>query len=565
MKSDIRKDSIVEKKGDNSTAMIWLLFLCMFFATANTLLFKVTLNAFSSPKTNYGFFISQFTTMMYTFQAVVVSIVLMIRDFNSFRTMFVQTPAIVFVYMGLSDSAGATLGAIAGVNCPGELQTVLNQMVIPITMMGASVFLNAHFERFQIWGSAFIVLGAVVASSDYILNGGSSKSATDGGGAAGDAVDSSMVSAAIMLYFCSIVPCALANIYKEGVMKERDMNEVYTSTMVAFWQIWFGFLYLPLLTLPQLGGLSYHEMTMQFSDGFTCFMGTNPNDPEGDCSNAAKLLITYIIINFGYNLLMLAVTKRGSAVMLVIAQALSLPVTNIAFTLKIFMGDTAEPLTVVDLLGLVLVCIGFLVYSGFGFASNFMVAQGPPGQMAYVHFEDVSEVIISTELATKPEQLISFLVNATMQQQDIQITQQQRSRSQTLDPLYGNNNSNGAPIADSGVEMLAGLDMSLPQRDGHISYGAMNSAMDVNGGEDDALLPDTAVSTGIAGTAGSSTELNASIAALRVLTKAQRLLHDRIGELREQERQQQQAGLAASRAVRTGPDAGATSPVSAAV
>ena len=138
-------------------------------------------------------------------------------------------------------------------NCPGELQTVLNQMVIPITMMGASVFLNAHFERFQIWGSAFIVLGAVVASSDYILNGGSSKSATDEGGAAGDAVDSSMVSAAIMLYFCSIVPCALANIYKEGVMKERDMNEVYTSTMVAFWQIWFGFLYLPLLTLPQLG------------------------------------------------------------------------------------------------------------------------------------------------------------------------------------------------------------------------------------------------------------------------------------------------------------------------
>jgi hypothetical protein len=50
-------------------------------------------------------------------------------------------------------------------------------------------------------------------------------------------------------------------------------------------------------------------------------------------------------------------------------------VTNIAFTLKIFMGDAAEPLTALDLLGLVLVCIGFLTYSGFGLASNFMVAQ----------------------------------------------------------------------------------------------------------------------------------------------------------------------------------------------
>lgn len=39
------------------------------------------------------------------------------------------------------------------------------------------------------------------------------------------------------------------------------------------------------------------------------------------------------------------------------------------------MGADAEPLTMMDLAGLVLVCIGFLAYSGFGFASNFMVAQ----------------------------------------------------------------------------------------------------------------------------------------------------------------------------------------------
>ena len=56
-------------------------------------------------------------------------------------------------------------------------------------------------------------------------------------------------------------------------------------------------------------------------------------------------------------------------------QALSLPVTNIAFTLKIFMGDSAEPLSAVNLIGLVLVCIGFLTYSGVGLAHNFMVAQ----------------------------------------------------------------------------------------------------------------------------------------------------------------------------------------------
>ena len=39
------------------------------------------------------------------------------------------------------------------------------------------------------------------------------------------------------------------------------------------------------------------------------------------------------------------------------------------------MGNDAEPFTMMDLVGLVFVIIGFLAYSGFGFASNFMVVQ----------------------------------------------------------------------------------------------------------------------------------------------------------------------------------------------
>ena len=52
-------------------------------------------------------------------------------------------------------------------------------------------------------------------------------------------------------------------------------------------------------------------------------MGSNPNDSEHDnCGNAAVLLIVYIIVNFSYNILMLAITKRGSAVLLGVSQVL---------------------------------------------------------------------------------------------------------------------------------------------------------------------------------------------------------------------------------------------------
>ena len=47
------------------------------------------------------------------------------------------------------------------------------------------------------------------------------------------------------------------------------------------------------------------------------------------------------------------------------------------------MGRDVEPFTILDLVGIVLVCIGFLAYSGYGFAKSFMVAQGPPGQVSF--------------------------------------------------------------------------------------------------------------------------------------------------------------------------------------
>jgi hypothetical protein len=136
-------------------------------------------------------------------------------------------------------------------------------MVIPITMVGASVFLKSKFESFQVWGSVFILIGAVVASSDYFFKLGLGGNNVDDDVAlntikeeeeiAASSANTLLVSAAVALYFISVVPSALSNIYKESKMKEQDMNEMHTSTIVSFWQLLFGFLFLPLMSLPALG------------------------------------------------------------------------------------------------------------------------------------------------------------------------------------------------------------------------------------------------------------------------------------------------------------------------
>lgn len=167
-----------------------------------------------------------------------------------------------------------------GVRCPGELQTILNQLIIPITMIGAAVMLKSKFASFQIWGSAFIVIGAIIASSNYAMKllFGEGDSAVDttlesvthrllqSSDTTNSAAASSvaMASAAVALYFVSIIPSALSNIYKESKMKDQDMNEVHTSTIVAFWQLWFGFLFLPLMSLPSLGESNTNCKTHHF-------------------------------------------------------------------------------------------------------------------------------------------------------------------------------------------------------------------------------------------------------------------------------------------------------------
>jgi len=141
-------------------------------------------------------------------------------------------------------------------------------------MIGAYFMLKSRFESFQIWGSVFILIGAIVASSNYLfqkspdtdLDGTDSSTSLIPGTAAG--VTTAMVSAAVILYIISVVPSALSNIYKDGKMKEQDMNEVHTSTIVAFWQLWCSFLFLPLMSLPALGK---YWLWLCFCFVFVCF------------------------------------------------------------------------------------------------------------------------------------------------------------------------------------------------------------------------------------------------------------------------------------------------------
>ena len=89
----------------------------------------------------------------------------------------------------------------------------------------------------------------------------------------------------------------------------------------------------------------------------------------------------YVVINFLYNVFQLLVTKHGSAATMVISSALALPITNLCFSSTFLLGSEAEPFSIFDIVGLVVVLSGFLVYSFSG--EKHMPAQGAGGSMVY--------------------------------------------------------------------------------------------------------------------------------------------------------------------------------------
>lgn len=136
-------------------------------------------------------------------------------------------------------------------------------------------------------------------------------------------------------------------------------------------------------------------MPQNLIDGWRCFCGEYIKGYDCHVSDpsSAGLLLSFVFANFLYNLALLSMVKHGSALVLVIACAMALPVTNLVFTQGWAMGDDVESFSYYNCIGLVLVVLGFLLYSVVpdAEAGEFIIPTVPAGQSVYLseHYPSV--------------------------------------------------------------------------------------------------------------------------------------------------------------------------------
>jgi len=249
---------------------------------------------------------------------------------------------------GLMDGMGTFLSSVAAASVPGSDQTLLNQTLIPVTIVAAMIFLRARYSKGEILGAMIILGGAALTIVPSVL----------------DASQGSLKWYAALVYFSSNIPMAFSAVYKEWAFKNETVNVFYLTFYVSVYQFLISFLFMPVLGLPGFGGIAFDEIPKSLWEGLRCYAGYNTFATD-NCTDLRPLLwlSSYSFVNFFYNVIGLFLTKVGSAVLSSVAYAIRLPVTNIIFAICPIMGSQCEPFNGFSVAGLVVVVLGFALYS----------------------------------------------------------------------------------------------------------------------------------------------------------------------------------------------------------
>jgi len=226
------------------------------------------------------------------------------------------------IIMGFLDSFAGLLMVFGGKGTSGTLQTLLFQAVIPLTMLLAIIFLKEKYTVMQYIGAFGVITGVFVS---FIPSLGDS---------------SNLVY--VLVYLSAVIPTACSSIYKEHSIKKMFVNMFYLQAWVSLFQFLASFVFLPINTIPVIGGISFLDIPKNIWEGAMCFVGI-PSRAGDDCHWAFAPILGYTVANFLFNLFSLYILKNLSSAIVYIQNTVRLPIVAIAFHLPFIMGDATVP------------------------------------------------------------------------------------------------------------------------------------------------------------------------------------------------------------------------------
>ena len=197
--------------------VLGMMILLVLVGTANFVVFKLM---YSSYGEDNNFFVNQGVNLLFVVYGGAIVYPRMCMKIGVPEKPFPQRK---FLIMGVLDAFGTFFTAMGAVGTPGQYQSLLNQTLIPLTMICSAILLRTRYNWRTVAGAALILAGAAVSVVPSILephhlangtawNGSGSnnnKTATGGGST------TRLGYWAYLIYFASNIPMAMSAVYKE--------------------------------------------------------------------------------------------------------------------------------------------------------------------------------------------------------------------------------------------------------------------------------------------------------------------------------------------------------------
>ena len=352
-------DDLIANASSSSSSLVWVIFLVVILlGPINFVLYKLMYVAFDDDE---QYFVSQTVNVQY---CVIGGLALfMVRD--QLTSDMHRIDHRKFIIMGSLDCLAGFMGSCGAKYTSGATQQLLNQSLIPLTMLASWIFLKRTPSPKQVLGAVIILLGVVVVILPNMLS--SQRDARMASPLSSITITSQII------YFSSNIPYALSFCYKEYAFRHLSIHVILLTQWVSLYQFMIGFLLAPVLS--SINGDSVSDTYQSFQKGFQCFIGSSGKDT---CRNmeAFYYLSGYVTVNFIFNTLGLYLVKHGSATLNSISYAIILPLTTLTFTLP-WLGAYKEHFNINIISGLVLVLVGFFVWK----LSNDDMSSQPPSML----------------------------------------------------------------------------------------------------------------------------------------------------------------------------------------
>ncbi|CAE8683868.1 unnamed protein product [Polarella glacialis] len=320
---------------------------------------------------DYAVFVSVFDILLW---AVVMSATARVGGWSSASPSF---PRKALLRAAAIDQLGTLLATLGATYVPGQVQVLLNQAVLPLTML-LSLCLGRRYGCSQTLGAALVLAGAATAIGSSTL----SLIWTSGSPASWEATSpAQLLGLRGLMAFCAAqLAVASAGLAKEALLKpkrgaagpldeskESRPSPVALGVAVAWRRVPLG-LFMA-LALPSRapavlsgGGASSGAALAELWDGWRCFCGAQPRLGDEGCARAASTTLVSVALYATQTLLCLRLTQRGSATIRSIAAVTAVPVAQLLFTSEVMSGGNAEAIGPSSLAGLLLCLMGFLLY-----------------------------------------------------------------------------------------------------------------------------------------------------------------------------------------------------------